>query len=419
MLFSPIHHQFGPMADTEQCLRALGMLLCPWSWQRGGSTTILAEHLGTTFEGETFLFSAGRGGLLAVLRAMGLKQDDEVILQSYTCIAVPNAIHAAGGKAVFVDIEQQTLNMDVDEVERAITPRTRAILCQHTFGIPADTERLRALCDKHKILLIEDCAHILPDATGPAEICRDGDILLLSFGREKAISGVSGGAIISRVPTVTDALKLEWMHRAGTVPRRTILRLLLYPLVYALARPLYGLTIGKGFLKAMQMLRILVPIYLHDEKEGHMPPVFHRMPNACAFLALAQWHKLQRINDHRRLLTRFYLEEGKKRTWLRPLLGVTPDLPLQKFPLFLPNAADLRRQLRDRNIHLDDGWTGCVICPASVDMTVINYCPGSDPAAEQVASEILSLPTHLGTSIAQARKLLLECDRLLSRSPQP
>lgn len=410
---SLIHHQFGPMADGQQVLRALGMLSAPWRWLRGRSSSLLAQKLAIAFHGDAFLFSAGREGLLALLQAIHLRQDDEVIVQAYTCIAVPNAVHAAGGHPVFVDIDPETLNLNCEEVRKAITPRTRAVLCQHTFGVPADTERLRRLCDEHRILLIEDCAHILPDETGPQEIGRHGDALLLSFGREKAISGISGGAIVCRRSDLSRKLKLAAMQ-AGHLRRWTVIRLLFYPLAYALTRPFYGLFIGKAILKAMQVLHLLVPVYIDDEKEGHMPHVIRTLPNALAFLALAQFTKLRGINDHRRALTRFYLEEGKKRVWLRPLAGVTPDLPLQKFPLFLEHAEEIRAILRTRNIHLHDGWTGCVICPPTVDLAITNYAPGSDPKAEQAAQRILNLPTHPGMTMKQAERLVEEIDAILN-----
>lgn len=415
MLFSPIHHTFAPLGDRMQCLRALLMLCAPWRYRSGESRDVLREHLRSAFSAEAFLFSSGRTGLFAILRAMKLQNGDEVIVQGYTCVVIPNAIHAAGASPVYVDLDPDTLNLDPEETAKAITPRTRAIICQHTFGIPADTEHLRALCDQHNIILIEDCAHIIPDSSGPKEIGGQGDVLMLSFGRDKAISGVSGGAILCRNPDISAALK-ELTKDTKEMSRWMIVRLLLYPLIYAVARPLVGLGIGKVFLKLTGITRFLIPILTKDEKQGHMPPIIDRLPNALAFLALDQWHRIRELNDHRRMLTRFYLEQSKKNTWLRALSGITPDLPLQKFPLFLGNAENVRMVLKRRNIHLSDGWTGCVVCPATVNIDQTHYHPGTGLKAEMACRQILSLPTHPGMTMEQAEQLINEIEAILSFS---
>lgn len=399
----PIHHTFAPLADAAQCLRALALLVQPWRYARGPCASELERELHARFGGEAFTFASGREALLALLHALKLRSGEEVIVQGYTCVVVPNAIHAAGGVPIYVDINRETVNLDLSEVEQAITSRTRAVICQHTFGIPADTRALRTVCDQHNLILIEDCAHILPDHHGPHAIGEHGDFLILSFGRDKAISGVTGGAVLSRRPSTSQGLRLL-QREARDLRCLTVLQLLLYPLLYAIAKPLYGIRVGKALLAAARALRFLPPILTKEEKEGRMPPHLHRMPNACAALALAQLHTLHRFNDHRRQLTRFYLEVARTHRW--PYLrGIEADLPLQKFPLFVRGAERIRQHLREKNIHLDDGWTGCVICPPSVDATELGYTAGRDPHAEELCESILSLPTHPTMTLRQARRL--------------
>jgi dTDP-4-amino-4,6-dideoxygalactose transaminase len=96
------------------------------------------------------------------------------------------------------------------------------------------------------------------------------------------------------------------------------------------------------------------------------------------------------------------------------LLGITPDLPLQKFPLFVEHAERIRRQLKMYNIHLHDGWTGCVICPAAADCEAVGYKDGDDPDAEMAGEQILSLPTHSTMTLDQAKKLVTLLDPLLN-----
>ncbi len=339
---------------------------------------------------------------------MNLKPGEEVIVQGYTCMVIPNAIHSAGGTPVYVDIDRDTLNLDCDEVEQRITSRTRAIMCQHTFGIPANITRLRSICDAHHILLIEDCAHIIPDAKGPI-IGNLGDAVLLSFGRDKAISGISGGAIIMRQDELTAKLRAEEQN-AAPVPIIKIVQWLNYPQAYFLARPFMGMKLGFVFLKLLRILHLLSPVLTDEEKEGTMSPVLHAMPNVCAALALAELNELQTINDHRRKLTMLYFEAIKQAHIDYPT-AITTDLPLQKFPIFVKSAESLRSHLKKKNIHLDDGWTGCVVCPSSSNIESAGYVPGSDPDAENASTMILSLPTHALTSESDAKRLIREVIR--------
>lgn len=372
------------------------------------------------YHGDVHLFASGREALLQFFLALQAQPGDEIIVQGYTCVVVPNAIEAAGLTPVFVDIDPDTLNLTLDTVRAAITPKTRAVICQHTFGLPADLENLRALCDEKKILLIEDCAHVIPEFPASDDITQFGDAVMFSFGRDKAVSGVLGGAMIVRNTDIS-----QRMHEAATqmhdLPLLTIKRALLYPLIYAIARPLYPSGIGKVFLVLCRKLGLLLPIVTSQEKAGSMPTHIHHIPDACALLALRQLHWVAHYNNHRRILTEYYMKQTTKRGWLEnsehhPMIPGLIDntLPLQKFPVFVRNADGVRAQLKKRNIHLDDGWTGCVICPPSVDLSATSYVPGSDPAGEALCQKILSLPTHPGTSMAQAEYVMQELDAALA-----
>ncbi|MFH0851246.1 MAG: DegT/DnrJ/EryC1/StrS family aminotransferase [Candidatus Peregrinibacteria bacterium] len=413
-LFRPIHHTFAPHVNAGYVLRTLRLLLQPWKWKEGSEREALRSALSEKYDADVFLFASGREALAALFRTLKGPERAEIIVQAYTCVVVPNAIRAAGKTPVYADIERESLNLDPAETERRITTRTQAIICQHTFGIPADTRRLRALCDRYGLLLIEDCAHVLPDDSGPTTIGKDGDFLLLSFGRDKAISGITGGAILSRRPDISVRLKTE-EGAAAPLSLLRIKRFLCYPFVYAIARPLFCVGLGKPLLVLARTIGTLVPILTREEKQGHMSPTLHKLPNACAALALAELRRLREINDHRRSLTALYLSEllqspiGKS-----PILkSVHPALPLQKFPLFVHGAGAIRHALKQRNIHLNDGWTGCVVCPAGTSLGEVSYTRGLDPEAEKASEQILSLPTHPTMTAHQAHSLVKTLNTLM------
>ncbi len=406
----PIHHTFGPLVTEKQWRLAFRLQFQPWKWRAGAERSTLRSELSRSFASSVALFGSGRDALLASLRALELKSGEEVIIQGFTCVVVPNAVHAAGGVPVYADIDPESLNLDLEKIQRSITPRTRAVICQHTFGIPVDTKRLRAICDKRKIALIEDAAHVIPDSAGSG-IGTFGDILIFSFGRDKAISGVTGGAVLTRHPSL--AHHLHAMEETA-VPFSfwQIQNYLGYPLRYHFAKMLWGMRLAKVYLQAIRFFRLLPPVLTQEEKEGRMGVVLHQLPNACAALVLEQLRSLPLLNEHRRRLTAYYMKSAEEKGWQAPM-GVKDARALQKFPLFVKDAVAIRAKLKSEEVYLDDGWAGAVVNPPSVHEEAAGYVRGTCPTAEDIAKHILTLPTHPTTTEEQARYVVHALGSLL------
>lgn len=409
---SPIHHTFGPHVDRGYLHRTLAQSYRFWAYRSGRDRIRFAQDLKLRFGYDAFTFASGRESLLALLLAFDLPAGSEVVIQGYTCVVVPNAIKAAGLKPVYADIDPETLNLTPETVQTVATPLTRVVICQHTFGIPSRAQELKALCDQHKWILIEDCAHVLPDRSGPSEILTHADHAILSFGRDKAISGIGGGAALTKHPET--ARRLTEIHqRAREVRLLDVFRLLEYPSRMAhIVRPLTGFKLAGFFVALQKLLGLFIPVLTSAEKQGHMPRTLRKMPNTLAALARHELANLEQLNDHRRALTKKYLEASAQHGW-KVMRGIMPSLPLQKFPMFIQNAASIRATLKQQNIHLDDGWTGCVVCPESCDIAAAGYKPGRDPHAETAAESVLSLPTHKTMTLAQADELIAALAPLL------
>ena len=402
---APIHHTFGPLATSKQFWQAFFLQFQPWKWKTGPETEALKSELSRAFDRSAHLFDSGRGALLALLRSMDLQPGEEVILQGYTCVVVPNAIVAAGGKPIYADINPNTLNLDPAQVRKAISPRTRAIICQHTFGIPADTSALRLICDERDIALIEDCAHVIPTQKDQ-KIGNHGDAIILSFGRDKAISGVSGGAVLTKHEFISARLN-EMEKGASDHSLWHILNLIDYPLRYSFAKMIWPLKVAKVYLRWLKLIHLLPPVLKKEEKEGLATVALRRMPNACAALALRQLNRLDVINMRRSQLSNFYLKMAKQYHWEVPLKTQSAGI-LQKFPLFHKNAESIRASLKKHEIYLDDGWCGAIVNPRSVNQKALWYSTGQCPQAEKVSREILTLPTHPTMTMIQARQLVEE-----------
>jgi dTDP-4-amino-4,6-dideoxygalactose transaminase len=103
-------------------------------------------------------FAAGRMAFYAVLKALGVGSNDEVILPGFTCSVMPNAVWRTGARPVFADIEAETFGSCASGIAAKITSRTKAVVAQHSFGIPCNIPEIVELCRKRGLALIEDCA---------------------------------------------------------------------------------------------------------------------------------------------------------------------------------------------------------------------------------------------------------------------
>ena len=116
------------------------------------------EDAWAEFVGVRHAIATGNGtlALMAIFAGIGLEPGDEVITVSHTFAATANAILSTGATPVFVDIEPDTYLIDAKKIERAITPRTRAICPVHLFGLVADMDMIRAIADRHGLIVVED-----------------------------------------------------------------------------------------------------------------------------------------------------------------------------------------------------------------------------------------------------------------------
>ena len=152
------------------------------------------------------------GALHMSLLALGIGSDDEVITTPMTFIATATAIISAGARPVFVDVESDTGNLDVSQVESAITKNTKAIIPVHLYGQMCDMHTLRSIADHHKLHIIEDAAHCIEGARDGIKPGQLGDTACFSFYATKNLTCGEGGAVITNDPEVADRLRLLRSH---------------------------------------------------------------------------------------------------------------------------------------------------------------------------------------------------------------
>lgn len=139
----------------------------------------------------------GTAALHSALFAAGIGPGDEVIVQSYNWIAPAGCILAAGAIPVFADIDPLTYTLDPGDVARRISPRTRAIMVVHLWGHPAEMDELRAVAERHGLVLIEDASHAHGGTYKGRKIGTIGDIACFSFQNTKAIPAGEAGMMVT------------------------------------------------------------------------------------------------------------------------------------------------------------------------------------------------------------------------------
>jgi dTDP-4-amino-4,6-dideoxygalactose transaminase len=159
--------------------------------------------------------SSGTDALLCSLIAAGIGAGDEVITTPFTFFATAGSIHRVGARTVFVDIERDTFNLDVSQLEAAITPTTRAIMPVHLFGQCADMDEITALAERHGLVVIEDAAQAIGATYRGRRACSMGTMGCLSFYPTKNLGGYGdGGMILTRDDAIADRCMQTRNHGA-------------------------------------------------------------------------------------------------------------------------------------------------------------------------------------------------------------
>lgn len=202
----------------------LDCLETTWISSRGKYVDMFEHSLSAYIEpdpkkrGEAIAVSNGTVALHLAMLALGVSAGDEVIVPSFTYIASTNCVEYVGATPVFADCNESDWGIDPAEVLRLITPKTKAVICVHLYGVPTDAKLLRKICDDNGIFLVEDCAESLGAVIHGQQTGKFGHIATYSFFGNKTITTGEGGAIYTEIQSIYDrAVRLKSqglaMHR--------------------------------------------------------------------------------------------------------------------------------------------------------------------------------------------------------------
>ena len=311
-----------------------------------------ADYIGTA---ECVACNSGTDALFLALRSLGIGAGDQVITTPFTFVATAEVISAVGAKTVFVDADRQTYNLDLDQVEAAITPQTKAIIPVHLFGQPVDMTRLMSIAEAHRsathsLAVIEDCAQSTGATWADQKVGSIGHIGCFSFYPTKNLGACGdGGAITTHDKAI--AAKLRMLVNHGQQQR-----------------------------------------YLYEEIG-----VNSRLDALQAAILSLKLRHLEAWNGQRQAIADRYQQ------LLQPLPGIALPLPIagsvwNQYTIRILSTPDSAENQRDRmRQRLQQRGVGSMIYyplplhlqPAYAEL---GYQPGQFPVSEQLSQEVLSLP---------------------------
>ncbi len=200
----------------EAAIAEVGKVLASGWITSGPKMQAFEEALSALFGGRPVrTFANGSATMEIALRIADIGPGDEVITTPITWVATANVVLTVGARPVFVDIDPRTRNIDLDAVEAAITPRTRAIMPVYLSGLPVDMERLYAIAARHQLRVIEDAAQAIDSRWRGQRIGAFGDLASFSFQANKNITCVEGGCLVMNSPE--EALRAERLRLQGVI----------------------------------------------------------------------------------------------------------------------------------------------------------------------------------------------------------
>lgn len=322
--------------------------------------------------------NSGTDALYLALRALEIGAGDEVITSPFSFFATAEVISAVGALPIFVDIDPATFNLNLDNLEAAITPKTRAIMPVHLFGQPIDLTRLMAIARAHNVPVIEDCAQATGAEWAGRKVGSYGTLGCFSFFPTKNLGACGdGGAVITDDAILADRLRCLKNH--GSSQRY------------------YHKEIGiNSRLDALQAAILQIKLRYVDRWNTQRRAIAERY---------TQW--LSKIPD---IITPQALSGGSS-VWNQYTLRIvacTSLLRCQSDPCrnaLARNCRDwIREQLQARGVstmiyypiplHLQDAYRS------------LGYPPGQFPVTEQVAQEVLSLPMFPELTEAQQDQVI-------------
>lgn len=353
----------------------------------------IAEVLNTN-DDNIFTYWKGRVGMYAIIKAFGIKENDEVIIPSFTCVVVPNAIIYLGAKPIYVDINEQTYNTTLLQIKEAVTPNTKCILIQNTFGLSSEVEEIIDFAKEHNILTIEDCTHGFGGEYNSKPNGTYADASFFSTQWNKPFSTGIGGFVFMKNTNYLEKIKKVNENLIKPSFKEVFMLRFLYilnkyivtPKTYWFLIKTYrflskkGVVIGSSSGSEISSIKIPKNYFksssLFQEKKGEK-----------------NIGKLKEVIAKRKknalILNEFLIKNNK--TAIDLIL--IENHSFLKFPILVKDRDKFKSNAEKANIKLGD-WFVSMIHPIEGNFNEWFLVPEDFPVSEQISSKILNLDTE-------------------------
>lgn len=359
-----------------------------WEYNKKFTDLLIKKVFDKNNNNEIFTFYNGRSAIYHALNIIWIDEEDEIIVNSYTCSVVVNSVLQSWWKIVYSDIEKDTLSFDFEKLKTKITNKTKVIILQHTFGKKArDYDKIINFAKENNILIIEDHAHSLWSFKNPK-----WDFLIFSTWRDKVISSVTWWVLI------INNEKYFWKEIKLHNPSiKLILQNLMYNIVWYKAYKLYNIfSLWKITIFLSRKLNLITEILTKKEKQFLKTDFNLKLPNCLAFLAYKDLQNLEKYTEIRLKNTNYYLKNIKNNK-IEFIFKDTKDYNWFRFPILLNSEKEKNKLVevwKKNNILFWTTWSWINIVPNWIDLEKAKYKQWSCIIAENISKRILTLPNH-------------------------
>lgn len=359
----------------------------------------VAEYLGEDVD--VTLFWKGRIALYAILKSLGMKEGDEVIVPGFTCVVVPNAVIYTNAKPIYADIDRRTYTITRDTVEPLIGPRTKAIVIQNTFGLSAEVDAITELAEKYDVDVIDDCAHGFGGRYKgrPNGVSTRASFFSTQWNKPFS-TGIGGLAVTTDKALAGNLRKFE--ARAIEPKAREVLML---RLMHSARRMLVG---KQTYWRMLELYRWLsskgLVIGSSDAEELSGPEVpSELLKRMSPWQAQTGSRALESLGQAKEFRKRVAEEYDQLLTDLGKTVPARPDYAehaFLKYPVRVRDRDVFMQRARESRVRMGD-WFLSPLHPVQHDLSIWHYQKGACPVSEEATEQMINLPTDFDMSTGE------------------